>query len=693
MKSLFRTLWMILLAAIILFIPLSCKKTSEEPPGDQVIIPATTKVITTNDWNANLISIDSIQHTYVFRSAMLSAYNLKSGDVIVSNVGKGCLRKVTGIITSGDQTTITTSFANMSDAIEDGSFTMNYHLTPDKIKSVKILDRQCKINPINNKSGKSTNFTYELSTYLDENEQVEINATLTIDPTISCSYKIKHFTVKNLNIEFKVEEQISVTATLTLLNIEWEKEKKLLEVEFTPITVMIGPVPVVITPGIEVNAGINLNINSAVTSSVIQSLSYTVGIAYNSGNSPNWTNYTQLDKSFTYNPPQLSATAEAKAYIKPQFNLEIYGVLSPYLFAELYGRIEADLFATPWWSLYAGAGIGAGVKVEVWGYTLIDYETDPPPILYEILIASAPAENNEPPVIPFNPVPVDTAMEVGISTSLSWSCTDPDNDPLTFDVYFGTANPPPLVQSNVNNFSFTLATLANSTVYYWKIEAKDDHGNSTPGPLWRFATESSGGGTGVTCPGTASIIYEGTVYHTTLIGTQCWLKENLNAGNMINSSKSQTNNSIIEKYCYQNLIANCTQSGGLYTWDELMNYSATEGAKGICPPGWHVPTDEEWKAMEIAIGMSAAEADLTGWRGTDQGTRLKPGGTTGFDALMAGIFNLGFFSDINVNGYLSTSSSPTSSNIWVRMLNVDNPKISRYQTIKQNALSVRCLKD
>jgi uncharacterized protein (TIGR02145 family) len=690
MKTRSRAVWMILLAGAIFLMPLSCKKDSNDQQDNTIKIPSTTKVITASDWNANLISVDSASFTYVFNSGITATYGLNVGDVIVSDVGGGALRKITGIQTTGNHTTITTSFASLSEAVEDGSFSFDYQLTRDKIKSVKILDRACKVRPLEDKSGKNTNISYELSTFLDEDELVEIRATLTIDPSVSCSYQISHFKVKKMSILFTVEEQIEILATLTLLNIEWEKEKKLLEVKFAPITVMVGPVPVVITPEIEVNAGINLNINSAITSSVTQNLSYTVGIRYDNGN---WSDSTDLNKGFGYNPPELSATAEAKAYLKPQFNLKIYEVLSPYLFAELYGRVEADLFANPWWSLYAGAGIGAGVKVEVWDITLIDYETDPPPILYEILIASAGSSYNEPPEVPSDPSPGDDATEVGIGSSLSWTCTDPDNDALLFDVYFGIDDPPPLVQSDLAEFTFNPGTLTNSTIYYWKIEAKDGHDHMTPGPSWTFATEASGGGTGEPCPGTTTVTYGGKVYHTALIGTQCWLKENLNIGTMINSSQIQADNGVIEKYCYQNQSVNCGIYGGLYQFDELMAYSSTQGAQGICPEGWHVASDDEWKTMEIALGMTPTEADLTGWRGTDQGTQLKPGSATGFDALMAGTFNLGFFSDLTVNGYFATSSSVSSTNAWARILNIDNPKISRYQTLKQNGISVRCVKD
>ncbi|MDK2899267.1 MAG: hypothetical protein PWQ10_454, partial [Patescibacteria group bacterium] len=73
------------------------------------------------------------------------------------------------------------------------------------------------------------------------------------------------------------------------------------------------------------------------------------------------------------------------------------------------------------------------------------------------------------------------------------------------------------------------------------------------------------------------------------IGNQTWSKTNLNIGTMITGATNQTNNSIIEKYCYNNTESNCTTYGALYQWDEAMQYTNTEGAQGICPTGSHIP--------------------------------------------------------------------------------------------------------
>jgi uncharacterized protein (TIGR02145 family) len=107
-------------------------------------------------------------------------------------------------------------------------------------------------------------------------------------------------------------------------------------------------------------------------------------------------------------------------------------------------------------------------------------------------------------------------------------------------------------------------------------------------------------------------------YWTVKIGNQCWFAENLNVGTMIDSLSEQKNNAILEKYCYRNFESNCNLYGGLYQWDEMMQYTTIESSRGLCPVGWHVPSDTEWKILEMQLGMSETEANKTGWRGTTE---------------------------------------------------------------------------
>src|ERR1035437_6043772 len=81
---------------------------------------------------------------------------------------------------------------------------------------------------------------------------------------------------------------------------------------------------------------------------------------------------------------------------------------------------------------------------------------------------------------------------------------------------------------------------------------------------------------------TTSVLYGGKTYHTVLIINQCWLKENLDIGTRIDGSVEQTNNNTIEKYCINDDLAYCTTYGGLYQWNEAMQYVNTPGIQGIC---------------------------------------------------------------------------------------------------------------
>ena len=101
---------------------------------------------------------------------------------------------------------------------------------------------------------------------------------------------------------------------------------------------------------------------------------------------------------------------------------------------------------------------------------------------------------NHPPAEPYAPTPIDNADDVSISTSISWSCSDPDGDALTYDVYFGTdptLDSGELMSSNQSGTNYNPATLEYETVYYWKIVASDGE-LETASPIWDYTTESGG---------------------------------------------------------------------------------------------------------------------------------------------------------------------------------------------------------
>ncbi|MCK4995765.1 MAG: hypothetical protein KAR55_02655, partial [Thermoplasmatales archaeon] len=95
---------------------------------------------------------------------------------------------------------------------------------------------------------------------------------------------------------------------------------------------------------------------------------------------------------------------------------------------------------------------------------------------------------NDPPDPPSNPNPENGATDVGIDADLSWTCSDPDGDPLTYDVYFGENSNPPLEATGITDTTYDPGPMDYGDTYYWKIVAHDDNGASTTGPIWHFTT-------------------------------------------------------------------------------------------------------------------------------------------------------------------------------------------------------------
>ena len=130
-------------------------------------------------------------------------------------------------------------------------------------------------------------------------------------------------------------------------------------------------------------------------------------------------------------------------------------------------------------------------------------------------------------------------------------------------------------------------------------------------------------------------------------------------------------------------------------WHEMMNYNYVESAQGICPDGWHLPSDLEWKEMENNLGMEAPELDSFGLRGTDEAYLLLDGGESGFDALMAGYrdYNFDIFDYEDVYGYFWTTTEYSDWYPIYRLLHTNSGKIYRDYDYTYQAASVRCIKD
>ncbi len=187
--------------------------------------------------------------------------------------------------------------------------------------------------------------------------------------------------------------------------------------------------------------------------------------------------------------------------------------------------------------------------------------------------------------------------------------------------------------------------------------------------------------------------YDGNQYYTVQIGNQCWMKENLKV------TSNLAGNSIV-RHCYNNIPGNCDTYGGLYDWDTMMDGATSSnsnpsGVQGICPPGWHVPSDSEWTELTDSLGGTSIAGGKLKESGTAHWNSPNAGATnsSGFTALPGGLRLSGSFYSLGSYGYWWTATQSSVPSAWYRDMHRSSENVNRDYHPKLNAFSVRCLMD
>jgi len=205
------------------------------------------------------------------------------------------------------------------------------------------------------------------------------------------------------------------------------------------------------------------------------------------------------------------------------------------------------------------------------------------------------------------------------------------------------------------------------------------------------------------CPATVSDI-DGNVYNTVSIGTQCWLAENLKTETYTNGdpipgnldAATWTSTTSGAQAVYNGVASNKAIYGLLYNW------YAVNDARGLCPTGWHVPTDGEWTALTDGLGGTAVAGGKLKQTGTlSAGTGLwfspNTGATnsSGFTGLPAGSRNFTgtSYAPVGLNCDWWTSTKIGGSSPYYRQVYYNNATVGRFLLLETYGISVRCLKD
>lgn len=268
------------------------------------------------------------------------------------------------------------------------------------------------------------------------------------------------------------------------------------------------------------------------------------------------------------------------------------------------------------------------------------------------------------------------------------------------------------VHGDINQTTFfaDLSGLSANTTYYYRAYARNNSG-TTYGDQKSFRT----------LDGIVLNDYDGNQYWTLQIGEQRWMAEDLKVTHYsdgtalteaIQSSEWEALAGNVSSRVFSRLFVNF---GALYTWPAAMNGIAgsdsnPSGVQGVCPDGWHMPSDAEWKELEMFLGMSEYRADADNeWRGTDQGSQLAGTdslwndgyleenvafGSSAFNALPGGFRGSdGGISNFKQSGYWWSSSVDNYGNPYDRRLSYNRSDVLRMSNSVRSGHSVRCVKD
>ena len=463
----------------------SCKKDNSNPvnsASNNIEIAKSTVVADSVTIN-NFIGNDSTSLT--FNSNVEQIKNLNIGSILVINKGEGYLRKVKAIQQENGTTKIITENARLDEVIVKGEFEKEIIIEPNNLLRYQFSDNKILLEKTNDQFSILFNkvvvgISSGTTIYMDGQTQFS-PPVLKIKPcyengldSLTVSVEMNAFTKYVLDADGSLTGGYKITPV-------WG------EFTFAPITVLVAFVPVLITPKIKLVFGANaaidgkININFDADTKIIAGITYKKNIL---------DSYVFSSVEQTYNNQNMGTLAKGsiEGYILlPKVGFYIYSLAGPFIDLKFYGSLRGkDAISS---GLYFGLSGEGGIETDIlgifdfpnaqWKATIFNVEK-------EIKVSSYPV--NKPPNIPTIEYPLNNSTDILTDSPLKWSCTDPDGDPLRFDVYFGTASNPSLVKSNQTDLTYNPGLLNNNKKYYWKIVANDNHGGTTAGPIWNFTT-------------------------------------------------------------------------------------------------------------------------------------------------------------------------------------------------------------
>ena len=327
---------------------------------------------------------------------------------------------------------------------------------------------------------------------------------------------------------------------------------------------------------------------------------------------------------------------------------------------------------------------------------------------------------------PVKGLPTVTTSAVSNVSSVMATCggnvtSDGGNSVTARGVCWSTSQNPTVSDSHttdgsgMGSFTSNITGLTAGTTYYVRAYAINDVGTA-------YGNEVSFIAQNPPCPGATTVTdYDNNTYNTVKIGNQCWMKENLRTTHYSNGTSialgSSTSTTTAYRYYPDNNSSNVSTYGYLYNWKAVMGSSSSSsanpsGVQGICPTGWHVPSDAEWTQLTDYVGsqtqyqcdnssqnIAKALASTTGWNISTEicevGNNSSSNNATGFSAVPASIYKStdGSYGTPGATARFWIATEESSWDAYNWYLSSSRADILSSHDIKSHGFSVRCIRD
>ncbi|WP_036222887.1 fibronectin type III domain-containing protein [Mesoaciditoga lauensis] len=334
-----------------------------------VQVATVTTVLGNKTLTKNLVTkVSPNTNTLTFKKSAMTS-SISKGSILVSgispNTPNGMLRRVVSVSRNGSFVTVNTEPTYLASVVRNGSLDATVSIKPNQVKSVRALSEGVHVKD-------AFDISIDVPIYEKNGASVKLQGDISISPQFHLSVSIGFFKL----IEFRFIAALNVDSSIALTSeaaLELNKMVPLVEYTLGAIDFQIGPVPVIITPKIELFVGVDGKVSSELTFGVGDSLSMGGGFDDYKGS---WHAIKWFDNSFSTTTPTATDLVKlsAQAYVQAQLSFDFYGMAGPYVYLQAYAEADVTPLSDYWLNVYAGLDAGVGVEFEIGALFHLSYQ-------------------------------------------------------------------------------------------------------------------------------------------------------------------------------------------------------------------------------------------------------------------------------------------------------------------------------